>query len=316
MTKTQPKVSIIICNHNYSAFIGDAIESVKNQSLKNWECIIIDDASTDTSVSVIKKHIARDKRFQLIQLQKKSGVCVARNSGLDVATGEYIAFLDSDDCFTEYALEMLLHMAQTTNADMAGGATNIVPNTFKYIPSKQHSWNASMMGARNNPAAFLLMPKSHNWCWIWRRIYKRSLIGDTRFNTNFTTFGDDLTFMLDLCYRANFVVETSNISVYHRIHGDAITSREFGPHYFDWFPTYFEHIEKNLLDKYDSHFWRAFYRNTFSYMLYETTFRPKHMGKYEIAGRNALLASVQHIPRRYLTAKQRILCKFLTWIKK
>ena len=314
--KNTPDVSIIVCNHNYAHYIGDAIESVKNQSIQNWECIIIDDASTDNSIQIIQKHIARDKRFQLIQLAHKSGTSVARNRGLDIARGEYIAFLDSDDCFTEYALEMLLHMAKTTDADMVGGATNMIPATYKYIPSNRHSWNAGMIGARNDPSAFLLMPKSNNWCWIWRRIYKRSLIGNTLFNPEFTTFGDDLTFMLDLCYRANFVVETSNITVYHRLHGDAITSREFSPIYFDWFPTYFEYIEKNLLDKYDSRFWRIFYRNTFGYMLHETIFRPKHTNKYTIEGRDILLASIKHIPRRYLTTKQRILCKFLTWIRK
>ncbi|MBQ8256193.1 MAG: glycosyltransferase family 2 protein [Alphaproteobacteria bacterium] len=314
--KRTPDISIIVCNHNYAQYIGDAIESIKNQSIADWECIIIDDASTDTSIPVIKKHIGRDKRFKLIQLKQKSGTSIARNRGLDSARGEYIAFLDSDDCFTEYALEMLLHMAKTTDADMVGGATNMVPDTFKYIPSKHHAWNAGIIGARNNPSAFVLMPKSNNWCWIWRRIYKRSLIGDTRFCPDFTTFGDDLTFMLDLCHRANFVVETTNISVYHRIHSNAITSSAFNPRYFDWFPKYFEYIEKNLLDKYDSHFWRIFYRNTFGYLLYETTFRPKHTGKYATEGRDALLASVKHIPRRYLTTKQRILCRFLTWIKK
>lgn len=316
MKTTPPKISIIICNHNYAQYIGDAIESIKNQSITDWECIIIDDASTDNSIPTIKKHIARDKRFNLIPLAEKSGVCIARNRGLDIARGEYIAFLDSDDCFTEYALEMLLHMARATDADMVGGAANMVPSTFKYIPSKQHSWNAAMMGAQNNPTIFLLMPKSNNWCWIWRRIYKRSLICNTRFNPNFTTFGDDLTFMLDLCHRANFIVETTNISVYHRLHKNAITSSTFDPHYFDWFPTYFKYIEQNLLDKYDSRFWHTFYRNTFGYLLYETTFRPRHTGKYATEGRDTLLASIKHIPRRYLTAKQRLLCRFLTWIKK
>ena len=212
MSKTVPDISVIVVNYNYAKYIGDALESIKCQSLKNIECIIIDDASTDNSIQIIRKYTQQDKRFILVQQTSHDGVSAARNRGLDIARGRYIAFLDSDDCFTEYALEMLLHMAETTGADMAGGATNIVADKFRFIPSKNHTWIPNISGSSNNPSRFLLAPLTSKWCWIWRRIYRRELIGDTRFRPEFKTFGDDLTFMLDICYRANLVVETQNIS--------------------------------------------------------------------------------------------------------
>ena len=309
-----PAISIIIANYNFAKYIGDALESVRVQSFRDWECIVIDDGSTDNSVKIIKQFCKRDKRFHLIQ-NNHAGVSAARNAGLDAARGDYIAFLDSDDCFTDYALEMLHHIARTTGADMIGGATTIVPDDFRFVPSKHISWSANMTGGFQNPVAFLLLPQENKWCWIWRRLYKRSLIGDTRFLPEFVGFGDDLTFMLDICWRAKTIIETSNVSVYHRTHFGTITNNVFSERTFEWFPIYFKHIHDNLLDKYDSNFLHHYIRNSFNYLLMDTVFKAKHTNSYQIPARAALLESSKYIPRRYLTPKQRFLCWFLTCLK-
>ena len=62
-----PAISIIIANYNFAKYIGDALESVRVQSFRDWECIVIDDGSTDNSVKIIKQFCKRDKRFRLIQ---------------------------------------------------------------------------------------------------------------------------------------------------------------------------------------------------------------------------------------------------------
>lgn len=314
MKNRTPTVSIIIANYNFAKYIGDALESVRVQSFRDWECIIIDDGSTDDSVKIIKRFCRRDARFRLIQ-KSHGGVSAARNAGLDIARGDYIAFLDSDDCFTDYALEMLVHIARTTGADMIGGATTIVSDDFHFVPSKNISWSAHMTGGFQNPVAFLLMPQAHKWCWIWRRIYKRSLIGDTRFLPEFTGFGDDLTFMLDICWRAKSIIETGNVAVYHRAHIGTITNSVFSERNFEWFPTYFKHIHDNLLDKYDANFLRGFLRSAFNYLLMDTVFKSKHTNSFQSAARHTLIESCKYIPRRYLTPKQRFLCWFLTCLK-
>ena len=313
MMKT-PDISIIICNYNYADYIGDALESVLAQTLKNWECIVIDDGSTDNSREIIKKFVARDKRFRLIE-SEHVGASAARNLGLDVATGEYIAFLDSDDCYTEYALQMLLHIAHSTGADMVGGAANLVGYDFRFIKSGATTWNAGLISGNHDPLSFIFVPMEHRWCWVWRRIYRRSLIGDVRFVPEFTTFGDDLVFMLQIAHRANFFVETKNISVFHRVHPNAISGSDFCPKNFEWFPKYFKWIRDNALNYYNANFLRAYYRNTFNYMLLETVYTPKRLNKYELAGKRALIESCKYIPRRYLTWKQRIFCWFLTCLK-
>ncbi len=313
MTDIQPDISIIISNYNYGQFIGEALESVLNQTLQSWECIVIDDGSTDNSVEIIQRYIKRDKRFKFVQLSH-CGVSVARNAGLDIARGRYIGFLDSDDCFTEYALEMLLNLALKTNADMVGGAANMVDGDFKFVPSKRVTWSNDRFGVQDNPLILLLAHMSHKWCWLWRRIYKRELIGDTRFCPEFTGLGDDLTFMLDICWRAKTMVESQNITVYHRVHNGTLTNSDFDEHFITWFPPYFKHIQEYVADKYSTDFLRVYYQNSFDYLLRETVIKPKIYKKLQMEGKAALIEACKYIPRKYLRRKQRILVRLLSWL--
>ena len=88
-------VSVIIPVYNSSKYLRECIDSVLKQTYKNLEIIIIDDRSTDDSVDIINSY--KDKRIKFIKLKKNSGVSVCRNKGIDLATGDYITFIDSDD---------------------------------------------------------------------------------------------------------------------------------------------------------------------------------------------------------------------------
>ncbi|PHD75781.1 glycosyl transferase [Bacillus sp. AFS043905] len=90
-------VSIITPSYNSKEFIGNAIQSVKDQTYGNFEMIIIDDGSKDNSVLAIKSLINNDKRIKLISLSENVGAAEARNIGIVKARGRFIAFLDSDD---------------------------------------------------------------------------------------------------------------------------------------------------------------------------------------------------------------------------
>lgn len=98
-------VSIITPSYNSSKYILNTIQSIKKQSYKNWELIIVDDCSIDKSREVIKSCIKEDARIKLICLEKNSGAAVARNTGIENANGRFIAFLDSDDTWHPKKLE-------------------------------------------------------------------------------------------------------------------------------------------------------------------------------------------------------------------
>lgn len=101
----QPKVSVIIPVYNTDAYVEEAVRSIMNQTLRDIEIILIDDGSTDNSLSVIEKLAREDSRIQYIS-QTNQGQSVARNTGLEKASGEYIYFMDSDDILEKEALKL------------------------------------------------------------------------------------------------------------------------------------------------------------------------------------------------------------------
>ncbi|EPL1602607.1 glycosyltransferase family 2 protein [Acinetobacter baumannii] len=108
-------VSIITPSYNSAKYIGKTIDSVISQTYKNWELIIIDDCSIDSSVDIIKDYENKDKRIKLIQLKENSGAAVARNTGIQLARGRFIAFLDSDDSWLPEKLEKQLEFMLINN---------------------------------------------------------------------------------------------------------------------------------------------------------------------------------------------------------
>lgn len=103
----EPLVSIIIPTYNRVNLISETLDCVVNQTYTNWECIIIDDGSTDETHILLDKYSKKDKRFKIIIKSKdeKKGASISRNLGLKMANGEYIQFLDSDDILANNKIE-------------------------------------------------------------------------------------------------------------------------------------------------------------------------------------------------------------------
>jgi len=112
-----PKVSIIIPIYNTEKYLKECLDSVKNQTLQEWECICVDDGSTDSSKKIIESYVEEDERFQLI-CKENGGQSSARNVGIDRATGEYIYYLDSDDSIHLRTLEKLYYRAKKEDLDI------------------------------------------------------------------------------------------------------------------------------------------------------------------------------------------------------
>lgn len=102
-----PLVSVLIANYNYGQYIGEAIESVLNQTYQNFEIVICDDGSTDNSLEVIKRYAERDSRIKYIA-KENGGVASALNAAFAHSTGEIICLLDADDIFLPKKLELVI----------------------------------------------------------------------------------------------------------------------------------------------------------------------------------------------------------------
>jgi glycosyltransferase involved in cell wall biosynthesis len=108
-------VSIIIPTYNTEKFIRTTLQSVQNQTYQNWEMILVDDASTDRTVSVIEEFAKNDDRIKLFKLEKNSGNGFARNIALEKAAGKYIAYLDADDLWFPNKLEKQIGFLKANN---------------------------------------------------------------------------------------------------------------------------------------------------------------------------------------------------------
>lgn len=112
-----PKVSVIMPAYNAESFIGDAINSVVNQTYSNWELIVVDDGSTDNTVEKMKSWLEKESRIQYFyQANGKQGK--ARNLGISKAKGYYLAFLDADDLWLPEKLEIQIKEIQENNVDL------------------------------------------------------------------------------------------------------------------------------------------------------------------------------------------------------
>src|SRR5690606_500794 len=91
--------------YNSEAFISETIKSVINQTYTNWELLLVDDGSTDTTANIVKAFVAQDERIQFYPLAQNAGPAVARNIGIQKAKGKYLTFLDADDIWFNNFLE-------------------------------------------------------------------------------------------------------------------------------------------------------------------------------------------------------------------
>ena len=108
-TYSKPTISVVMPTYNREQMLPRAIDSILDQTYKDFELIIVDDASTDKSVEVIKDYMKKDKRIRLIQNEKNSGIAFSRNRGNDAARGKYIAIMDSDDQSLPHRLELSIN---------------------------------------------------------------------------------------------------------------------------------------------------------------------------------------------------------------
>jgi glycosyltransferase involved in cell wall biosynthesis len=177
-----PKISIVMPVFNVGPYLDACILSVRYQTYKNFELIIVDDASTDNGREIIRMHAELDNRIRVINLDHNTlgGAGIPSNIGVEAATGTYIGFVDSDDWITETAFEKMVATAERHNADVViGGFRTFVEHSrfyseaydlqmFEKIPTDQ------VFEAKSFPEVFRTSPVP------WRKLYRRSFLEDNQ----------------------------------------------------------------------------------------------------------------------------------------
>ncbi len=168
-------ISIIIPVYNVKPYLKKCLDSVINQTYKNLEIILIDDGSNDGSGEICDEYGKLDKRIMVVH-QSNQGLSMARNKGLDLAKGDWIAFLDSDDWVEKDMYETLYKLAVDYNADISSCNTYIHTEKFHCyndtINIKVFSRDELILGLRTQEVVRFE---------VWNKLWKRDLIGNIRF---------------------------------------------------------------------------------------------------------------------------------------
>ena len=147
----QDLVSIIMPSYNTEKYIADSIESVLNQTYKNWELIIVDDCSTDGTDEIVRRF--KDKRIKYIKNKRNYGAAVSRNKALKVAKGKWIAFLDSDDLWNRRKLELQVGFMISNDY------------LFSYTNYEEIDMNGNKTGVKVTGPKRITKRSMFNYCW-------------------------------------------------------------------------------------------------------------------------------------------------------
>ncbi len=201
MEVSKKVVTIIVPIYNARKYIANTIESIRRQSYKDLEIILVNDGSTDDSRLICEYYGRIDKRVKIFN-KMNGGVSSARNFGLRYATGEYISFVDSDDFLTKDMIETLVDDIQKSNADVAiCGYWHVTENEYLYINNRYKvSDIGSELEVLTNPIKYFyskeLMP------FMWNKIFRKELIEHINFDESIH-YGEDYLFCAMAFMKAN-----------------------------------------------------------------------------------------------------------------
>ena len=217
--KNNALVTVIIPVYNVEKYLRQCLDSVINQTLREMEIILVNDGSTDSSLEICKEYRNHDDRIILID-QQNAGLAAARQAGLNIAKGEYIGFVDSDDYLEPDMYEKMFAAAAKTSAEIV--FCNVYRNESKkekaYLPTGFYT-RADM---EKSIFPRLLAGFDENgrentirWC-NWLRIYKKELIdrNNIRFDTRFRRC-QDLPFTFECTIHANSYYYLGEEYLYH-----------------------------------------------------------------------------------------------------
>ena len=180
-----PKISVIIPIYNMEKYLNESLDSVITQTLKDIEIICINDGSIDNSLTILKEYEKNDKRIKIIN-QKNSGVAISRNLGINISTGEFIAFLDPDDKFiNNRTLENLYNAAINHHVLISGGNSNAYKNG-KQIRKLDHFKKEGIVYYSDFQKMY----------YFWKYIYNSSFIKKNKiYFPNYSRFQDPIFFV-------------------------------------------------------------------------------------------------------------------------
>lgn len=211
------RVSVVIPVYNTAPYLGQCLDSVLHQSLKDIEVICIDDGSTDASPQILHEYAARDPRVQVIS-QENAGAGVARNTGLDHAAGEYVLFLDSDDWFALDFLQRMVERGDRERADITiCRAEECDTRTGERYPSAWMLKTDGLPGETFSPQRIAGSIFQFTYGWPWDKLYRRDFLKRTGVQFPGLKNSEDVVFVFQSLVLANKIAVLDQVMICHRV---------------------------------------------------------------------------------------------------
>lgn len=261
--RTQPKVSVIVPVYNVERYLEQCLDSLIDQTLKDIEIICINDASTDGSLSILKRYAKKDDRIVLINLKENKRQGGARNAGIKIAKGEYLGFVDSDDWVSPNMYENLWNASQNGTIDLVCSDYNTYKEKEKEIIITENIPGSVFSLAIKDQYRHFILHGGR----IWTNIFKRELILDNNLLFPEKLIYEDNAIMPALYCSAKTTAKVNRALYYYRLNNTSTTGSKDNIRFFDRLETsvtYLEHMKRlGLYDQYkeeiEYHFYELYY---------------------------------------------------------
>lgn len=200
------KISVIVPIFKTGVYLRRCLESIVNNTYQNLEIICINDGSPDNSGEILEEYQKLDLRIVVVN-QKNKGISAARNVGMNIATGEFIAFIDSDDWIHPNYFRYLVQLQQTTRADIAicGHKRVDLEEPFDELPDDLNEASIKTVSLSE------ITNKTYWKTFVWGRLYSKKLLADCRFDINTTL--EDTCFNFDVIFKRNGKIKYAIIDI-------------------------------------------------------------------------------------------------------
>lgn len=220
-------VSIIVPIYNGEKYLQQCIESILAQSMKDFELLLINDGSTDTSLDICMEYRLKDERIKVID-NENQGVSKARNIGIDMAKGDFIAFVDCDDILSPNYLLYLCQGMTLDDVDMTiCGYLSFHENDEWKIEEITGDYRFSSYSSQQAIKNVFYDEKYKELQgYVWNRLFKREIVYN--YNIRFCEkmkYSEDKLFIIQYLSKASKILEIDNILYYYRICGDSATGK-------------------------------------------------------------------------------------------